>query len=396
MRLKSVFAIALVVIAYALSLTAQTASGGQLRPHHHYKLIDVGTFGGPGGGIVYPSSRILNSSGEVIGASDTGIPDPFAPNCFLDCYVLNGWIWQDGVRTNLGTLPGGASSVPSAINAYGVIVGQAQNGTVDSLTGWPETDAVLWEHGQVRNLGNLGGTQGIANAINNGGLVVGAALTTTADPFANSPLTGCFYLPTTGFNCTSLPLNANAVFYPGTTESHAFLWQRGQMRDLGTLGGPDSAAWIINDRGQVAGFSFTSFNANPSTGVPTVDPFLWDPTDGRMKDLGGLGGTSGAPQWMNNLGEVVGSSNLPGDTVNHPFLWSKGVMTDLGTTGGNFGVAFSINDAGEVVGTIQDVAPLTNIHAFLWKGGTITNLGTVDGDPCSQAFRLALTRIARS
>jgi uncharacterized membrane protein len=64
------------------------------------------------------------------------------------------------------------------------------------------------------------------------------------------------------------------------------------VRDLGTLGGPDSAAEVNNDRGEVTGWSYTSFVANPSSGTPNVDPFLWSPEDGKMTDLGSLGGTS--------------------------------------------------------------------------------------------------------
>jgi probable HAF family extracellular repeat protein len=376
-----------------LSLVAMPAKGQDSpQRHHHYKLIDTGTFGGPSGGIVNPSSLVLNNRGMLIGASDTATPDPFAPDCFLDCSVVHGWIWQEGALTDLGTLPGGVSSIASSINARGAISGQAQNGSVDPLTGWPEADAVLWEHGQISNLGTLGGSQANANAINNRGEIVGAALTSTADPFGNSPLSSCFYLATTGFGCPGGTFATDSVFAPGTTQTHAFLWNKGVMRDLGTLGGPDSAAWIINDHGAVAGWSFTSFVPNPSTGVPTVDPFVWSPKtgnkNGKMIDLGGFGGTFGSPQWMNKRGQVVGSSNLPGDAGSHPFLWSKGVLTDLKTFSDlfPFGVAFSINDAGEVVGTASNSQ--NGVDAFFWKDGVLKNLGTVDGDQCSQAFSI--------
>jgi len=50
------------------------------------------------------------------------------------------------------------------------------------------------------------------------------------------------------------------------------LWQDGAMRDLGTLGGNDSAAGFVNEAGQIAGESYTNTIPNPVTGVPTIDP----------------------------------------------------------------------------------------------------------------------------
>ena len=65
---------------------------------------------------------------------------------------------------------------------------------------------------------------------------------------------------------------------------HAFLWADGVMTDLGTLGGLRSAAYAINDAGQVVGHANTADGADHA--------FLWQ--DGRMTDLGTLGGRTSA------------------------------------------------------------------------------------------------------
>jgi probable HAF family extracellular repeat protein len=346
--------------------------------HHHFKIMDLGTFGGPttylnGGG------RDLNNRGVVPATGETSIPDPFAPNCFLpECVVAYGFVWHGETRDNLGVLPEGESmlpqnpclnctwtSFPTWITDNGMISGFSENNSLDALAGVPATLGVLWFDDKIVNLGTLGGAQSGAVAVNQQGDVVGTALNTILDPFPNR-----------------FPYVPN-VYLANATETHAFLWRSGVMHDLGTLGGPDSVAGYINDSDQITGQSDLDFNFNPLTGNPTVHPFFWE--KGHMQDLGGLGGTFGFPYWMNSRGDVVGWSNLAGDTTAHPFLWTKeGGMQDLGTLGGSFGHADSINDRREVVGTAYPVGD-QGLRAFLWKGGIMTNLGTLGDDPDSEA-----------
>jgi hypothetical protein len=122
-------------------------------------------------------------------------------------------------------------------------------------------------------------------------------------------------------------LGPNSTFFGA--QFRPFLWRDGVMRDLGTLGGPDAYAAFVNDRGQVAGYSFSNSIPNSvtdvcgafATQVPTEDPFIW--VDGEITDLGTLGGNCGFANDLNSRGQVVGFSDLAGDATGHPFLATK-------------------------------------------------------------------------
>ena len=294
-----------------------------------------------------------------MGSTPTSTPNPdlLNPNPLWGPteFTQHAFRWRNGHLTDLGTLSGGNNSGAVAVNEAGTIVGLADNGVLDPLTGYPEAFAVLWSLGRIHNLGALGGNQSFAVAINNRGQVTGVAENDVPDAFS----------------------------LLGATEAHAFLWQRGVMRDLGTLGGPDSWGFYVNEKGQVAGISFAS--------DLSIRPFLW--SKGTMSDLGSFGGTFGFANALNNRGQVAGSMNLPGDANSHPFLWDRGTLVDLGTLGGDNANGDAMNDAGEVIGEADTSIPCKPdcdhpqvYRPFLWRHGVMTDLGAVPGDRCGNAF----------
>jgi probable HAF family extracellular repeat protein len=371
--MKSRFSICIAAVTVCSALAGPVGLAAQNHPHaksntqHHYQFVDLGTLGGPGSYLIFSSSTI-NNDGVVTGTADTTIPDPYAPFCFSpECLVTHTFQWQDGTLTDLGSLPGVNGSIPSAINASGAIAGIAENGAIDPATGFAEYDGVVWKDGQIIDLGTFGGAFSWAGGINDAGQVTGLALTTVPDSFDLGDL--CFN-------------------NPFATQLLAFIWNGGALQNLGTLGGPDSCGVWINQKGQVAGMSFTNSVINPSTGFPTMHPFFWDGK--RMLDAGTLGGTlagvAGAVA-LNDHSEIAGASTLAGDATSHPFYWNKSKgMRDLGTLGGDNGSSDSINRAGMIVGEADLPGSLTH-DAFLWskKAGMI-DLGTQDGDPCSHAI----------
>ena len=89
------------------------------------------------------------------------------------------------------------------------------------------------------------------------------------------------------------------------------------MRDLGTLGGPSSQAWSINESGEVSGAATLS----PSSGE--THAAIWE--QGFWIDVGvNLGpNISSVGYGMNDKGQLVGNAwGLADGNQFHPFLWS--------------------------------------------------------------------------
>jgi len=257
---SSIFVTALFVLAIPAPALAQ---------HHHYKLIDLGTLGGPNSGVpgVFyeiaggtAGAQVISNDGTVTGMADTSTPDPLC--YFDDCFYPNTFRWHKGMVTSLGALPGALWSSPNWISGNGLIAGISETGENDPLIGLPAGHAVLWRDGQITDLGTLpGGHQSFAFGVNSLGQIVGDATNATVDPYSY--------------------LYAQILGISNGTQTRAFLWDKQNgMQDLGTLGGPDAWAAFINEQGDVAGISLTSFTANPDNGptcapnVPSQNPFF--------------------------------------------------------------------------------------------------------------------------
>ena len=133
-------------------------------------------------------------------------------------------------------IEGSGTTIPEAggINQKGQVVGSIET------SGHPQF--WLWSNGVREDLLIGNGKAGNAVALNNQGQVVGS-----------------FY---TGESFIDFWGDLHAVY-------HAFVWDNGSLQDLGTLGGWDSSAAWINDRGVAVGAALRQvyFQQHVSVGV---------------------------------------------------------------------------------------------------------------------------------
>ena len=343
-----------------------------------YRLIDLGTLGGPDSSPVFPA-RSLNNRGQLIAFSATAVPDP---ECFQgDCFVAHAILRQpNGHIVELPFPPRidatNNNSLATDLTQDGLIGGFVENGLIDPLTDFPQLRPVIWGRNgsNATDLGTFGGNSGQVSQRNNRGFTVGVAL-------------------------NSVPENPDFAsfmnfFIPAATRARAFVWESGALQDLGTLGGHDACAAAINNSGLIFGMSYVDSKPHDTTGLPTVHPFLW--CHGQMQDLGTRGGTlsvAGSLNFgpfgkiLNNCGQAIGTSTLPGDETWHAFLWDNGAITDLGVVSPcKDSTANSVNSRGEIVGGLGNCSDNRNdvayFSAFVWKrGGEMVDLNTLITNP---------------
>jgi probable HAF family extracellular repeat protein len=279
----------------------------------------------------------------------------------------------------LGNPLGGTASAAQGINNRGWVDGDS------SLTGDATEHAVLWRNGKVTDLGTLGGLNSSGGPVNDAGVIAGWAQTSTVDPLGEN-----WGLE---FGCT--PSGGSCQGYKNLVLG--FLWKNDVMTALPTLGGNNSLTSFTqgaNSRGQVVGLAENA-TQDPTCMAPQVfdwEAVIWGPRVGEIHELRPYPGDSVGAAWgINDNGEAVGGSGicaLPSTAdIVHAVLWQEGSLTDLGSLGGvtnNF--AFAINNRGQIVGQ-SDLPGDATWHAFLWtKENRMQDLGTLPGDFSSVAY----------
>jgi probable HAF family extracellular repeat protein len=277
------------------------------------------------------------------------------------------------------TLPvlSGTQAAGDAINSQGQVAGYA------TLSGNTVQHATLWHDGQIQDLGTLGGPNSgvLWPGLNDAGVAAGVAETADLQPLGESWSCSAFFPAPTGHIC------------------RGFVWADGRMTGMPTLGGDNSFATEVNDRGHVVGWAETPVHdpTCDSTQVLQFRAVVWDPANHRIHQLRPLPGDSAsAATAINDEDQVVGISGRCDIAVGRfsarrAVLWDHGHVIDIGGLGGvAWNTAMAINNEGVVVGfadTTGDQSGAPNFHAFIWtREAGIKDLKTLSGDILSEAL----------
>ena len=353
---KTPFAISALLCCSLLSLGGCGGSSGPpAAPGTRYVIADLNPTDGPALAAQSSQATALNDAGQVTIMTSQLQTNVFVPQ--QDQSFL-----YDGSK--YVPLP---LAEPVALNNKGQAIsydGIAQNGVVSAFPFVMASDTF---------------SETFPSGINDQGQIVGASSASVLQLFGPS-------------------VQKAAVTY-------AFLYQNGRVTRLvlsvqDTVGGtqsyPSSAA-AINNKSQIVGSFYTGVASSDAMGINHA--FFYD--NSNATDLGTLGGDSSAATALNNNGQVVGYSEVPGSVLPvahsvsailrsqrgigktlrsaptppgyHAALWQNGAAIDLSTP--NNGTANAINDQGQIVGDFS--TGTSDSRAFVYRGGKFQDLNTL-------------------
>lgn len=328
-----------------------------------YTITDLGTFGG-----TQSVAEAINDVGDIVGSATF----PAAPLCSGLCgpgELSHGFLYHNGTMQDLGTLgatttaASGAGSIAlsaaGAINALGQAVGEAQTSTNG-------IHAALFGSSTPTDLG-ADTAYSAADAVNVSGTVVGVA--------------------------EGSSLLSNNPSYPQPEVPFVWTTQNG-LRSLYRLGcgfradySGDGDAYGINNSGVIVGQA-------PIEGTPPNVPhlaFLCTPATAgggySAVNLGPIGSVNSAAYAINDKGDVVGKSDFGGGPEQATLWPAGGTPQELGLAPplrpqqGVESKALAINDVGDIVGSYgdsgcfnNDCSGLYGNRAFIWRNGVMTDL----------------------
>lgn len=222
------------------------------------RMSDLGTL--PSG--MNSEGIAVNSSGQVTGWAEIS-------NAQHTFFYQHAFLYSHGEMQDLGTLPGGSTSFGTAISDGW---GRGENKGVRGVkvTGYSSTEsgydhAFLYSGGNMQDLGTLpGGRSSMGYAINRSGEVTGTSGTSGGDLHAFLYSRGAMQ------DLGTLPGLANSSgqgindagdivgYCVNLFDQHAFLYKDGAMHDLQSMI-PEDSGWVlekanaINNDGQITG-----------------------------------------------------------------------------------------------------------------------------------------------